>query len=290
MWQFIRTLRKRPSRKIGLALGGGGVRGLAHIGVLKVLEREKVPIHFLAGTSMGGVIAAGYAAGLSAHDLEEEALKMSSPRRLITLLDRSAPSRGLLQGQKVMEYLSQVLGEIAFDELRVPLALVAVDLNGEQKVVLRQGRVLDSVRATIAFPGVFAPVERDGQLLVDGGLLDNLPADVVRQMGADVVVAVDVSTGKESVTFFADRLYRRRFMPLGLVGIVEVLLRSLAVMMNEIERRCLEEASTDLLIRPTIPSEITAFTGFTRAGEIIACGEQAAEQSLPHLQGILDGG
>jgi len=279
--------RRRSPVKVGLALSGGGARGLAHIGVLKVLEREGIPIHLLAGTSMGGFIAAAYAAGLSASDLEEEAMRMSNPRQLIALLDRGLPRRGLLAGRKVMDYLAQWVGEVTFDQLRLPLALVAVDLNEGEKVVLREGSVVEAVRATIALPGLFAPVERGEQLLVDGGLLDNLPADVARQMGADVVVAVDVSTDERTVAFFAGELHRRRLVPEGLVNMFEVLWRSVTVMMGEINRYRLAEARPDVLIRPPIPPGVTVLTGLTRAAEIIAAGERAAEEALPRLRELL---
>ena len=117
--KFLERLFRRKPRtlKIGLALSGGGVRGLAHIGVLKVLEREGVPIHFLAGTSAGGLVAAAYAAGRSAQGLEPEALQMTTPRRMITLVERIRPWRGLLSGDKVRDYLAQWLGELTFDQL-----------------------------------------------------------------------------------------------------------------------------------------------------------------------------
>jgi len=123
MWRFLKNLWKKPPRKVGLALSGGGARGLAHIGVLKILEQEGIPIDYLAGTSMGGVIAAGYAAGLGIDLMEQEALRMASLRRLLPLTDLSPLRRGLFEGQKVREYLTRHLGDRTFDELRVPLDL-----------------------------------------------------------------------------------------------------------------------------------------------------------------------
>jgi NTE family protein len=257
--------------------------------VLRVLEREGIPIDYLAGTSMGGLIAAGYAAGLSPAEMEAEALRMSEPRQLITLFDRSLPDGGIFRGRNLEDYLGRVLGDTTFEASRVPLALVTVDLNSERKVVLREGRLRDAVRATVAFPGLFAPVARGEQLLVDGGLLDNLPADVVRHMGADVVIAVSVSTDARAVARVTQRLYGRRFMPRGLVDILEVLWRSVQVMMCEIDRHCLEAASTDLVIGPDIPPSVTVFTGFDRAGDVIAAGERAAQAALPRLRDLLRG-
>jgi len=289
MWEFLKTLWRRPprTRKVGLALSGGGARGMAHIGVLKVLEREHIPVDLVAGTSMGGVIAALYAAGMPARQIEEEAQRMSNPRQLIALVDRTLPRRGLLQGQRIMDYLAHWLKGLTFDQLRVPLGLVAVDLNGQQKVVFQEGPVLDAVRATIALPGLFAPLERDGQLLVDGGLMDNLPVDVVRQMGADVVIAVDIATDQQAVTCFIEELRHRRFIPDGLVDLVDVLWRSLGLLTDEINRRVQEEAPPDLLIRPALPPGITVLTGFTRAAEAIAAGEKAASEALPQIQALL---
>ena len=286
MRQFWKKLLKRRPRKVGLALSGGGARGLAHIGVLKVLEQERIPIDVVAGTSMGGVIAALYAAGISAREMEKEARRISSPRQLIALIDRTLPRRGLLQGHKIMEYMARWLEGLTFDQLPIPLGLVAVDLNGGQTVVFREGLVLDAVRATIAVPGLFAPLEREGQLLVDGGLMDNLPVDVVRQMGADVVIAVDISTDQQAVAGLMQELRGRRSILDGLLDMMDVLWRSVALLTNEVNRRVLEENPPNLLIHPTLPPGITVLTGFTRAAEAIAAGEQAATEMLPQIRGL----
>ncbi len=287
MWRFLKNLWKKPPRKVGLALSGGGARGLAHIGVLKVLEQEGIPVDCLAGTSMGGLIAAAYAAGLSPDLMEQEALRMASLRRLLALADPSLPRRGLFKGQKVREYLARHLGDRTFDDLRIPLTLVAVDLNSGRAVYLSQGRVVDGVRATTALPGVFTPVEQDGQLLVDGGVLDNLPAGAVRRMGADVVIAVDISSDGQVVSHLAQALHRHRYVPNGLVDTAEVMWRSLGVMMAEISRRRLAEAHPEIIIRPAIPPDVTVLTGFPRAAEIIAIGEEAAQEAMPRIRALL---
>lgn len=280
-------MEDRPIPRIGLALSGGGARGLAHIGVLKVLERHGIPIDLLAGTSMGGIVAAAYAAGLTPESLEREALKMTSPRRLLSLADPTLPRRGLFEGQKIIEYLSDRLGECTFDTLRCPLKLIAVDLESSKAVILDEGRVTDAVRATIALPGLFRPVEREGQLLVDGGLLDNIPADVVREMGADIVIAVDVVAGNGTFSAMIHRLRQRRYVLDGLVSTFEVMLRSLDVMMQEINRRRLEEAAPEVVIRPDIPPGVSVLVGFSQAGETIAAGERAAVEALPSIRELL---
>jgi NTE family protein len=275
------------TNKIGLALSGGGARGLAHIGVLKVLEQEGIAVDLLAGTSMGGLIAAAYAAGMNADFLEQEALRMANIRRLLALADLSRPRRGLFEGQKVHAYLAGHLGDRTFDDLQLPLTLVAVDLNAGQEVHLNQGRVADAVRATIAIPGVFAPVERDGQLLVDGGLLNNLPTDVARGMGADVVIAVALFSDGQAELDLIQGLRRHRYVPNGLADTADVLWRSLEVMSREINRRRLAETRPQVLIQPVSPSGVTALTGFPRAAEIIAAGERAAIEALPRSRSLL---
>jgi NTE family protein len=272
--------------QIGLALSGGGVRGLAHIGVIKVLEREKIPIHLVTGTSMGGFIGASYAIGLAPAEMEAEALRLSNPRQLLPLIDRGRSRRGFFQGNRLNDYLARRLGERTFDQLRLPLALVAVDLNAGKKVILREGLVLDAVRASIALPGLLSPVRRGDQLLVDGGILDNLPADAARRMGADVVIAVDVSTGEEAV----ELLNQRRLIPEGLFELINVLWRALALMRQEANRRSLEEGRPEVVICPDIPAGVTVITGLTRAQEIIAAGERATEEMLPKLEEILNPG
>jgi len=279
---------QKDRRLIGLALSGGGARGLAHIGVLKVLEDEGIPVDLIAGTSMGGVVAATYASGLTPDFLEQESLRMASPRRLLALVDLSVPRRGFVAGRRLCEYLAPYLGGRTFAGLRIPLTLVAVDLNCGRKVYLRQGQVLEAVRATIAMPGVLRPVERGDQLLVDGGLLDNLPADAVREMGADVVIAVDISTDAQAISRAIQSLHRRRYFPNGLADAVEVLWRSVGVMATEINRQRLAEVRPEVVIRPPIPPEVNLFTGFTHAAEIIAIGEQAAREALPDIRRALE--
>ena len=287
MWRFLKNLRKQAPRKIGLALSGGGMRGLAHIGVLKALEREQVTIDCLAGTSMGGLVAAGYAAGLSPEFLEQEALRMSSLRRILALADPSLPRRGILGGQKVRQYLIGHIGDRTFEDLELPLALVTVDLNSGHKVILRQGLVADAVRATGALPGLFTPVEWGDQLLVDGGLLDNLPADVARSLGADVVIAVDVSSDEQAASYLTQTLHRSRYVPNTLVDTLEVLYRSMGIVMTEINRQRLAEAQPEIIIRPAIPRGVTTLTGLSHTAETIAAGEEAAIEALPRIRELL---
>ncbi|MGH7573266.1 MAG: patatin-like phospholipase family protein, partial [Gemmatimonadota bacterium] len=212
---------ERP--RVGVALSGGGARGIAHVGVLKTLEEMRVPIDVIGGTSMGAIVAGLYASGLSPDEIEaalarvewEQVLSDTPLRRSLEFRRREDDRRyvweiemgvdgdglqvpgGLIAGQGLGELLRRhtfaVAGVDSFDELPIPFLAIATDVRTGQRVVLRQGDLPTALRASMAIPTVFTPVEIEGRLLVDGGLTDNLPVDEVRALGADVVVAVDVS-------------------------------------------------------------------------------------------------
>ena len=273
--------------RLNLVLGGGGARGLAHIGVLKVLERAGFALGSLSGTSMGGLVGALYAAGWSAEQIEAEALSMSSFRSLIKLVDLAPARRGLLEGQGVREYLSEMLGEdLHFDQLKIPLSVVAVDLCTAREVVLDQGQVVDAVLATTAVPGLLPPVNRDGCQLVDGGILNNLPTNVARAFGHGPVIAIDVSPGfplqPASSPSDEDRLWPAIFPQFA-----QDFYTAELIMINALTHARLEQSPPDLLLKPAIPSAISIFWGLTRAAEAIAAGEEAAKGAIADLQTIM---
>ncbi len=272
--------------RLGIALSGGGARGLVHIGVLKALENAGIPIDYLSGTSMGGVIAAGYAAGMSPEDLEQVAREMGKTRNLIRLADPVLPSRGVFRGNNLEAFFDKHMQGKTFADLKIPLTLVAVDLNSSQEIHLCQGLVAEALRATVSVPGLLNPVETDGQRLVDGGLLNNIPVDVVRQMGADVILAVDTrgSGKKES---FSEAITGMHVFPKSMVGMLATLGDSLDLMLNQLADYKLKEAQPDFIIRPEIPNEVTVVTGFNRALELITSGEQASQSIMPDLQASL---
>jgi len=271
------NLYGRP--RVGLALSGGGARGLAHIGVLKVLAREGIPVDCLTGTSMGGVIAAAYAAGMSPAEIESEALATTRWRNLASLADLSLPRQGLFRGNRLLAYFERHFGQRTFADLDLPLALVAVDLNTGQEIILREGPVALAVRATVALPGLLAPVEVDGRRLADGGLLNNLLADVARQIGAEVVIAVDLSPRRGEIW-----LNHIRWAPEGVADTLHVLGDSVGVMVSAANEQKLEQARPEVLIRPAIPAGVNALAGYNRAAELIAAGERAAEAALPEIR------
>ncbi|MGQ9734494.1 MAG: patatin-like phospholipase family protein, partial [Candidatus Bipolaricaulia bacterium] len=176
---------------VGLALSTGGPRGAAHVGVLKVLEEHGVPIDIIAGTSMGALVGGAYAAGVPLQRIEEEWLKTDLLRVARSFLP-TFPIRGWSSGNNVLRMLQGLLGGIKIEELPLKFAAVAADLVTGREVILREGPLVEALRASSSIPGLFVPVERGGQVLVDGGLVNPLPVDVARQLGAEVVIAVDL--------------------------------------------------------------------------------------------------
>ena len=274
--------------RLGLVLGGGGARGLAHFGVLRVLQREKIPIHCIAGTSMGGLVGALFAAGVPSQRVEEEVLRLSRVTEQIRLVDVDLSAAGLsIRGRRIYNFMADLLGEeLTFADLPMPLAMVAVDIHSGREVILQGGLVIDAVRATISVPGVFMPVDLGDYRLVDGGVLDNVPVDVARGMGATRTIAVDVlpsfsvnMPGQQPV----ETGLQLAFAPRQISEIYQVLMIMIAA---QSENR-LRQYPPDLLIRPVLPPNITLLSGFNRAEEMIAAGEAATEAALPAIRALL---
>jgi len=184
------------SPKVGLALGGGYARGLAHIGVLEVLEREGIPIDFIAGTSIGALIGALYAREKEAALIKKQTTGLDWVG-LASLIDPVVPKSGLITGKRVTNLLKRFMGDITFKELDIPLACVATDIISGDEIVIDEGSVLEAIRASISIPVIFTVVKKDGRFLVDGGLVNNVPVSVARKMGANYVIAVDVTPSRK---------------------------------------------------------------------------------------------
>jgi NTE family protein len=182
------------SRKtVGLVLGSGASRGWAHIGVIEALEAAKIPIDFIAGCSVGAYIGAIYASG-SLDSLKKFLLRMDG-KKIFSYFDVVFPRSGLLNGsRRVQELFSMHTDVQTFAELNIPLLMVATDLEQGEKVVIQSGNIIEALRATMSYPGLFAPVQVKGRWLVDGGLVDPVPVGVAQAMGAEVVIAVDLNS------------------------------------------------------------------------------------------------
>jgi len=284
------SAEQTPRPRLGLVLGGGGARGLAHIGVLRVLERERIPVACVAGTSMGGLIGALYAAGVAIERVEAEVVRLSRVTEQMRLVDFELSAAGLsVRGRRIYNMLAELLGEeLTFADLRLPLAMVSVDVRTGRPVTLQGGLVIDAVRATISIPGIFTPVDLGDYRLVDGGVLDNVPVDVAQALGATHTVAVDVlpsySRNQPGVAPVETGL-QLAFAPQQFAEIYQVLM----IMIAAVTEAQLRQYPPDLLIRPVLSPHVTLLSGFNRADELIAAGETAAVAALPAIHALLAG-
>ncbi len=270
---------------VTLVLGGGGARGLAHVGVLQALKAAEISVGTVVGTSMGGLLGALFCAGVPLDKIEAEVLRLSQPKEMIRMLDPGISSSGLsLKGARIYEFLiDEIGGTIRFDQLQIPLMVLAAELRSGRQLVLRDGSVADAVRATISVPGVFEPVKKGNRILVDGGVLNNLPVDVAREWGAGPVVAVDVLS---PCSGDAESEWGSSSSPL-VPGFFDEMRRVIRLMITEMTSLRLATHPPDLLVCPSLPAEVSTFLGFQRAGEVIEGGRVAMTQALPELRRLL---
>jgi NTE family protein len=184
-------------KKMGLALGSGSAKGLAHIGVIKVLTANRIPIDFIAGSSMGALIGALYASGLSVEQMEDIACN-TDWKLTAKMFTPTLPWAGLVEGNRIRQFFRTLMGERNFNDLKLPFAAVATDVHTGEEIIIENGSLVEAVRASISIPGVFTPVRHQNRFLVDGGIVNPVPADVVRTMGADRVIAVNVTSSLDS--------------------------------------------------------------------------------------------
>jgi NTE family protein len=275
-------------RKVGLALSGGGARGLAHIGVLKALEAAGIHPHCIAGTSMGAVVGALYAAGHPVDRLEEEALQFTGLGKLLRFVDWLPSWRGLMNGQSIYNYLEALLGpNLTFADLDLPLGVTATDLVSGQAVNLTSGSVIDAVRASLSLLGIFTPLRRQGQRLVDGGFLNHLPVDLARTLGADVVIAVDVQGSEAYLGDEEVARITRPFFPNFTPPVLQDMMQINAVMVREITRLRLAQACPEVVLTPLLGKEIGTLRGLDQAELIIEKGWTAAQAALPQIEHVL---
>ncbi len=259
-------LIERP--RVGLALSGGVARGFAHIGVLRVLEEHHIPIDYIAGTSAGSLVAAAYAAGMSVKEVEHVSRNMRWKD-----VGRMTLSRlGVQSNARLEEFVRAHLPVHRFEELRLPLAVVATDLKTGSAVIMTEGDVPFAVRASCALPGWYVPVTDDhGRQLVDGGLVANIPTAAVRALGADLVIAVDVNS--EGAKFIGP--------PHSVIGVI---LQSMMVIQRTAAIHQLHDA--DVVVMPKTGH--IRWDEMQRADELIATGEQAARPTIERIKRLLE--
>lgn len=247
--------------RIGLALGGGFARGLAHVGVLKALEEAGITPDFIAGTSVGAVIGAAYCSGVSAKELEEIAAIVRFKHFARYTISRF----GLCTNDRMTGFLQRILKVKTFEELRIPLAVTATDFVTGEPVVFTSGKLIDPVRASCAYPGVFLPVSVEGKLMVDGLLGHAVPAQPLKQMGADRVAAI----------FFGAHWVQKSPR-----HVLEVIGQCFSIAQSNMS--CLWQQHADLLIEPDVSAY--SFDDFQKALGIVEVGYEAAQKALPTLR------
>ncbi|MBL8152349.1 MAG: patatin-like phospholipase family protein [Blastocatellia bacterium] len=256
---------KRP--KIGLALSGGAARGMAHIGVLKVLEEHNFPIDFLAGTSMGAIIAGVYASGLTISQIEEIALTV----RWSDISRVTISKLGLMSSEPLEKMLRRLMPVTDFSKMKIPLSVVAADIQTGKPVVLNEGDAAHAIRISCTVPGLFTPVvDKEGRMLIDGGVAQNLPTTVVQQMGAERVIAVDVNSNVE--------------MASPPTTVFQVIIQSLMVIGRASSQH--QALKADLLVQPQMGR--VRFDEIERASDLIAAGETAMRQAITKAEALLE--
>jgi NTE family protein len=286
--------------RLAIALGSGSARGWAHIGVLRALQQAGITPDIVCGTSMGAFVGAAYASG-SLDSLEGWARGLTR-RDVLGFFDVSLGAGGLIKGEKLLGYTSRLFLDETFADLDKPFACVATDLASGREVWLREGRILDAVRASAALPGLLVPQLLDGCYLVDGGLVNPVPVSLCRALGADIVIAVDLGMdtvglrsrpGDPSAPAPAWRQTMGRW--LGLEGegekvvrpsLADVVSNSIAIMQARIARSRLAGEPADVLIAPRLGQ--LGLLDFHRADEAIAAGRRATEHMLPMLRAITE--
>ena len=268
--ELSRTSSAPPEAKrlpaIGLALGGGFARGIAHVGVLKVLEEEGIPVRMIAGTSVGALIGAAYCSGVTIAELEEVAYKV----RFTTFARWTLSRYGFASNDRMVSFLTRTLKVQTFEQLRIPLGVTATDFNTGEGMVFTSGSIIDPVRASCAYPGMFLPVEIRGRWLVDGMLSNPVPTRPLRAMGAERVLAVQLK-GQWSKSTAPRHLF-------------DVIGQSFAIaqdMMSTVWR-----SAADVVIEPDVAG--FDYDDFKRAGELIRVGETAMRRALPQVRKWLE--
>lgn len=250
--------------KIALVLGAGAAKGFAHIGVLKILESSKIPIHMIVGTSVGSFVGSLYAYGYDAYALQKIAMTLQKS----DVAELTIPDNGFLKGERLRDYVNTKVHSAALDKLKIPMYVVATDIKTGKSVVFNSGNTGMAVQASCSIPGVFQPARFSGANYVDGGVVNPLAVDVAKSYGADIVIAVDISSGIDTV------------VP---TTTMETIMKSIQIMYSKMSQIPLSQA--DVVIKPVV-----GFVGsadFAQRNEAIMEGEKAALAVMPQINAML---
>ncbi len=290
-----RLARKLLHSTVGLALGGGAAFGIAHLGVLKVLEDNKIPIDIIAGCSQGSIIGIGYAAGIPTDEMIAIARRLGKKSNFFTAMDLTLTKPGILGGRRIFEIFSPMLkGKVTFEDLVMPCKTIATDIETGERIAIGSGRLDEAFRASSSVPMVFAPFKQGERALVDGGVADPCPAQVVQQMGADLCIAVNVVPPlKRGVVNVVSNLFRKvnRLNPLSYISsqadmpiLFDIVMNAMQILQYELGN--FKAISADVLINPDL-SDFT-WIEYYRQAELIERGADATERALPAIQKALD--
>jgi NTE family protein len=285
-------MHRKP--RVGLALGSGSARGWAHIGAIRALEERGVKPDMVCGTSIGALVGAAYAAGRL--DELEKWVSSLAWTTVVRLMDLTWRPGGLIRGQRLFSFFRGIFEDADIADLHTPFGAVATDLGSGRELWLRRGKVLEAVRASCAMPGLFTPVIRAGVVVVDGGLVNPVPVSMCRAMGADLVVAVDLSWGKLGpYRERAKRTLNTRDVPAGqdetkaadprIPSMFEVFTTSLDIVEQRVARSRLAGDPADVLITPLLPDFSTM--DYHRAKEAIAEGRTAVGRMAPLIEQVI---
>jgi NTE family protein len=278
-----------------VALGGGAAFGIAHLGVLQVLEKHGIPIDLIAGCSQGSIIGVGYAAGVTSRRMVEIALQLGHWKNSLLAVDLTLTRPGLLMGNSFVKIFEPYLSDIrTFADLLMPCMTVATDIESGERVPIGSGLLTTAFRASAAVPMVFAPVKLGERVLVDGGVSDPVPAEVVNSMGADLCIAVNVvpqlKLGVENAVSKAVRVVNR-LNPIsylnggaGMPAMFDIIMNSMQVLQHELGN--FKAISADVLINPDL-SDFT-WIEYYRSEELIRRGAEAAERAMPAIERALN--
>lgn len=295
---------KPSARRIGLALSCGGARGLAHVGVIQVLEEEGIPISAIAGTSMGAYVGSLWAAGLNGKKLEGLAREIKDRKTLLRLLDPLfPPSEGLIRGEKIRQHLERSLGGLSFAEMKIPLLIIATDLDSLSAHVFDSGPVAPAVHASSAIPGVCAPVRLNGRRFIDGGASEPLPVTLLRvRYGVDHVIAVNVMPTPQDIEDCRDRTFNapakasknifRRLLErfwhsinlLAYGNVIDTFRRALSSAQLRLVAK--ESERADLVMHPFVCQ--STWHDFEHFDRYITAGRDAARAALPEIRRLLN--
>ncbi len=288
-------------KRIGLAISSGGAKGLAHVGVIQVLEENNIPIAAVSGASMGAYVGALWCAGYKGHQLVKLAEEIQTPQKLRELSDIVfPPSKGLFGGYKAKAHLRRSIGDVTFDKLKRPLYVIATDIETHERVVCREGKVIDAVHASCAMPGVIVPVLYQGRRCVDGGVVDPVPVSVLRKFAeVDAVIAISTIPSIEEIDHCAlqikpqkKRGILRRFLsrllrPINLLGhgnIIDTFVSSLKASQIRMAHDSCKRA--DIVIQPV--TCVGRWYDYHEYDHFIQIGRQAAQAALPQIRALLN--